>query len=101
MVTDPNLAVHITSGGQDKKGEGSRRTGSTRHDDGNAADLELHLAGKKLPINDPMFLSYVRNAFALGAKGGSADHDYMGSYRAPDIAGTSAVPNVGTSLHLP
>ena len=91
MITDPNMSVHIISGGQDKKGEGSRRTGSVRHDDGNAADIELHLAGKKLPINDPLFLSYVKNAFALGAKGGSADHDYMGSYRAHlDIVGTSS-----------
>ena len=62
MVTDPNLAVHITSGGQDKKGEGSRRTGSTRHDDGNAADLELHLAGK---INTrSIIFKLCKNAFA-------------------------------------
>lgn len=91
MVTDPNMAIHITSGGQDRKGEGSRRTGSTRHDDGNAADLEVHVSGERLPITDPLHLSFIRNAFALGAKGGSADHDYMGSYRTHlDIIGTSS-----------
>lgn len=91
IVTDPNMAIHITSGGQDRAGTpNARRTGSTRHDDGNAADLEVHVSGEKLPINDPLHLSFIRNAFALGAKGGSADHDYMGSYRTHlDIIGTS------------
>jgi hypothetical protein len=37
--------IQITSGGQDALGEGTRRTGSTRHDRGRAADLQLVVGG--------------------------------------------------------
>ena len=36
--------IRITSGGQDTLGEGTRRTGSTRHDGGRAADLGYNSA---------------------------------------------------------
>ena len=63
------------------------RKGTTRHDDGLAADLELHQDGQKLSINHPHFIRFFEAAFALGAKGGSAG--YMGNYRAHiDVIGT-------------
>ena len=63
------------------------RKGSRRHDDGLAADLELHQDGQKLSINHPNFIRFFEAAFALGAKGGSAG--YMGNYRAHiDVIGT-------------
>lgn len=48
---DPNLVAVITSGGQDQKGHGDKRTGSTRHDvdsggESETSDLVLVLNGK-------------------------------------------------------
>lgn len=44
--------VEVYSGGQDQKGEGSRRTGSVRHDDygegGRAADCYVYVKDKKI-----------------------------------------------------
>lgn len=108
IVTDPNLEVVVTSGGQmpleewmttpgrSQKGDeyyvdGKKaRKGSRRHDGGNAADFKLRKDGKFLNIKSPEFLSFVEAAFALGAKAGSAAHGYMGSETAHiDIVGTS------------
>lgn len=55
----PGTKINITSGGQDAKGEGLNRTGSTRHDvdehgHGQAVDLFLTVNGKKvLPGSHP------------------------------------------------
>lgn len=65
------------------------RLGSTRHDEGDAADLALHKDGSPLSIRDPIFLRWFEAVFALGATGGSAR--YMGDYSAHiDIQGTGA-----------
>ena len=108
IVTDPNIQVVVTSGGQmpleewmttpgrSQRGDeyfvdGKKaRKGSRRHDGGNAADFKLKKDGKFLGIKSPEFLSFVEAAFALGAKAGSAAHGYMGSETAHiDIVGTS------------
>lgn len=54
---DPSLGAVITSGGQDRKGSGGKRTGSTRHDvdehthESETADLVLTVNGKQVSPN--------------------------------------------------
>jgi uncharacterized protein YgiM (DUF1202 family) len=76
-------AIHINSGGQDALGEGTRRTGSTRHDRGRAADLQCVVGGKTLTFTDdaadPVVLSFVTAAAAAGAIGIGAGVAYMGN----------------------
>lgn len=75
--------VRITSGGQDALGEGSRRTGSTRHDRGRAADLQLVVSGSTLSFTDqsahPAILAFVTAAAAGGTNGIGAGVGYMGN----------------------
>ena len=109
IVTDPNLRVEVTSGGQmpleeweasteKKSRQGKKyfingkavRTGSRRHDGGDAADAQLRLGDHLIPYTHPKFLQFTEAFFALGGKAGSADHDYMGKHRGHfDIVGTS------------
>jgi hypothetical protein len=75
--------VRVTSGCQAPKGSGGKRTGSTRHDKGRAADLELLADGKHaLDFTDvgdrPRVEAFVTAAAALGANGIGAGLDYMG-----------------------
>ena len=75
--------VVITSGGQDTLGEGTRRTGSTRHDHGRAADLQLVINGVTQTFTDQSapstILSFVKAAAAAGATGIGAGVQYMGN----------------------
>ncbi len=63
----------------------TKRTGSTRHDLGRAADVEIWRNGKALDFTRskdlPFFSSFVRACAALGATGIGAGTDYMGSKR--------------------
>ena len=72
----------VYSGGQPAKGSGGARTGSTRHDNGNAADLYLMKDGKKLvdtnPADREIMAKFVSAAVAAGATGVGAGHGYMG-----------------------
>lgn len=74
--------VVITSGGQDALGEGTRRTGSTRHDRGRAADLQLVINGVTQTFTDQSapstILTFVTTAAAAGAIGIGAGVQYMG-----------------------
>lgn len=75
--------VRVTSGGQAPKGSGGARTGSTRHDNGRAADLQLLIDGQRaLHFTDaddlPIVEAFVTAAAALGANGIGAGVDYMG-----------------------
>lgn len=76
--------VRVTSGGQARKGSGGKRTGSVRHDEGNAADLQLERNGHVLsfenPQERPVVASFVSAASALGATGIGAGVDYMGEH---------------------
>lgn len=110
---ETRLDVHIVSGGQmsqadydSSSGEkrttvnnsGTRtywlngravRTGSTRHDNGNAADLYLKDGGQQVRLDDPRMNAFVEAFFRNGGQGGSGDHDYMGEYTIHlDIIGT-------------
>jgi hypothetical protein len=75
-------AIRIISGGQDALGEGNRRTGSTRHDHGRAADLQCVVDGRTLIFTDqradPGILTFVTAAAAAGATGIGAGVAYMG-----------------------
>jgi Bacterial SH3 domain len=75
--------IQITSGGQDALGEGTRRTGSTRHDRGRAADLQLVVGGTVLTFTDhsahSTILAFVTAAAAAGATGIGAGVGYMGN----------------------
>jgi hypothetical protein len=76
--------VTVYSGGQPSKASGKGpRTGSTRHDDGNAADVFLTKDGKKLSDTNPedraIMAKFVSAAVQAGATGVGAGHGYMGS----------------------
>lgn len=74
-ATDPRLSIKITSGGQVTKEEAAqglgKRTGSTRHDHGGAADIVLVLDGKEvLPSqNRELYAQFFENAARYGFTG--------------------------------
>jgi hypothetical protein len=73
--------VVVTSGGQPAFPKGPR-TGSTRHDLGNAADLDLYVGGRILSDANPADIElkkkFVAAATAAGASGVGAGASYMG-----------------------
>lgn len=72
--------VLVTSGGQ--PGTHGRRTGSTRHDGGRAADLKLEKDGRILKFTDQdggVVEAFVTAAAARGAIGIGAGVNYMGN----------------------
>jgi Bacterial SH3 domain len=75
--------IRIISGGQDALGEGNRRTGSTRHDRGRAADFQCAVNGTILTFTDqsadPVISAFVTAAAAAGATGIGAGVGYMGN----------------------
>lgn len=77
--------VVVVSGGQCALGTCSKRTGSTRHDLGNAADLELLKDGRILKFTNSSelihFQSFVEAAASFGATGIGGDVGYMGPSR--------------------
>lgn len=67
--THPGLGAVITSGAQDRKGQGRRRTGSTRHDinehgTGETSDFVLTLNGKQITPgqNKALYAAFIQNA---------------------------------------
>jgi hypothetical protein len=77
------VQVEVFSGGQGAAGSGDARTGSTRHDHGNAADVFFYDAetGRRLdwsnPQDVPRFQEIVRRARAAGVTGFGAGDGYM------------------------
>lgn len=71
------VTVHITSGGQPSRADiarghvAGRRTGSNRHDHGNAADIQLSVNGRRVtPQQDPeLYKQFAENAAAAGFTG--------------------------------
>ncbi|WP_186002442.1 SH3 domain-containing protein [Mycobacterium sp. KBS0706] len=76
-------AIFVVSGGQPAIGEGTRRTGSTRHDHGRAADIKLFVGGVVQTFTDasggPVVADFVTAAAARGAIGIGAGVTYMGN----------------------
>lgn len=91
--------VRVTSGGQARKGSGGKRTGSTRHDDGNAADLQLEKGGHVLsfenPAERPIVARFVAECSRLGATGIGAGIGYMGPHTLHVGFGTKLVWGAG------
>ncbi len=81
FLPELGVTMEVFSGGQDAKGQGDRRTGSTRHDHGNAADVFFYKDGKKLdwanPADRPIFEEIVRRGRAAGVTGFGAGDGYM------------------------
>jgi len=71
VATDPNLSIGLVSGGQDPKGPGAKRTGSDRHDHGEAGDIILIRDGQQIrPGDDPaLYERFLENAAAAGFTG--------------------------------
>lgn len=82
--TGDDLVIDVYSGGQAGKGEGGPRTGSTRHDHGNAGDIYLRDRATDRVLdfrNDadrPRIVNFVQQAVANGANGIGAGEGYMG-----------------------
>lgn len=82
--TGDDLVVDVYSGGQAGKGEGGPRTGSTRHDHGNAGDIYLRDRASNRVLdfrNDadrPRIVNFIQQAIANGANGIGAGEGYMG-----------------------
>jgi hypothetical protein len=89
--------VRVTSGGQARKGSGGKRTGSTRHDDGNAGDLQLEKSGRVLSFETDraIFVTFVTACFRLGATGIGAGIGYMGQHTIHVGFGTKLVWGAG------
>lgn len=77
--------VVVVSGGQEAEGEGGARTGSTRHDHGGAADVELYVGDRLLDFTNPqdqaLYRQFVTAARNNGVTGIGAGSDYMGNTR--------------------
>lgn len=80
-AADTGLTVRVTSGGQPSSGP--NRTGSHRHDHGNAADLQLidengHVLSMKDPTDQARMADFIDLSHQYGATGVGAAEDYMG-----------------------
>jgi hypothetical protein len=99
FLGDLGVTMDVVSGGQDAAGSGSKRTGSTRHDHGKAADVDFYKGDRKLDWNNPQDLpllqEIVRNAKANGVTGIGAGDDYMGAGRFHIGFGAPAVWGAG------
>lgn len=77
----PGYTAEIYSGGQDAKGHGHRRTGSTRHDNGSAADVYIYgpdgkrLRGNQLGPIAQEWLAKQRGGVGLEMNGGGIHLD--------------------------
>ena len=74
---ETGVDVEIFSGGQSRKGSGGRRTGSTRHDDGNAADIRLK-SNNQLVTDQNILAKFIASVSRLGATGIGHGPGYMG-----------------------
>ncbi|SDO70164.1 hypothetical protein SAMN05216360_1411 [Methylobacterium phyllostachyos] len=102
--------VDVYSGGQDE--DGPHRTGSHRHDHGNAADLRIFAVGedgKKRYLDmtneadRPLMEKFLRSAVAHGATGIGAGPGYMGGRTNMHVGGgpVSAWGEGGSSANAP
>jgi muramidase (phage lysozyme) len=73
---EAGVDVQIFSGGQPAKGSGGKRTGSTRHDNGNAADVRLLKGGKKVTDQETI-AKFIAAASKAGATGIGHGPGYM------------------------
>ena len=86
FLGDMGITMDVISGGQEAAGTpGGARTGSTRHDHGQAADADFYMGGRKLdwnnPADMPILVQIVQTAKSRGVTGIGAGDDYMGAGR--------------------
>lgn len=97
FLPELGVTMRVVSGGQEA--EGPNRVGSTRHDHGNAGDVDFYRDGRKLDWNNPDDLPVLSNivsrARANGVTGIGAGDDYMGPGRFHIGFGTEAVWGAG------
>lgn len=83
FLGDMGITMDVISGGQEDNGPNG--TGSTRHNHGNAADVDFYKDGRKLdwsnPNDLPLLTEIVRTAKGNGITGIGAGDDYMGAGR--------------------
>lgn len=81
FLPELGIEMEVFSGGQDEKGSGGARTGSIRHDHGDAADVLFFKDGRKLdwanPEDLPVFEEIVRRGRSNGITGIGAGDGYM------------------------
>lgn len=81
FLPDLGVTMQVFSGGQPDAAEGGARTGSVRHDNGNAADAFFFKDGRKLDWNNPqdrpIFEEIVKRGKAAGITGFGAGDGYM------------------------
>ena len=100
FLSNAGITMEVYSGGQEGKGEGNRRTGSTRHDHGNAADVRFKTSdGRYLSEDNPADIPVLQNIFkqmrANGVSGIGAGRNYMGPDRFHIGYGSTAVWGAG------
>jgi hypothetical protein len=88
--------VPVARGGR-SSGPGQNRTGSNRHDDGWAADVQLWLGNRQLShrSNETVgyFVTFVQAARQAGATGFGAGSEYMGGGRNIHVDNAARRPN--------
>ena len=83
FLPELGVTMEVFSGGQPAKGHPflGKRVGSTRHDNGNAADVFFSKGGRRLDWNNsadiPIYQEIVRRAKAAGLTGFGAGPGYM------------------------
>lgn len=81
FLPEMGITMEVFSGGQPRRGSGLPRVGSTRHDDGHAADAFFSLNGRRLnwanPEDIPVFQEIVRRSRERGVTGFGAGPNYM------------------------
>lgn len=101
FIGDMGITMNVVSGGQEAEGQGGARTGSTRHDHGNAADVDFYKDGRKLDWNNPQDLPLLQQIVSIargrGVTGIGAGDDYMGAGRFHVGFGAPAVWGAGGS----
>jgi hypothetical protein len=99
FLPEMGITMQVISGGQDAKGEGDRRTGSTRHDHGKSADVDFYKDGRKLvsgnPEDEAVLAQIVARARQNGVTGFGEGADYMGAGRVHLGYGAPAVWGAG------
>jgi hypothetical protein len=101
FLKEMGVQMVVYSGGQDAKGHGDRRTGSTRHDDGYAADAYFvdiktgRILDWSNPKDQPIFKEIFYRGYQNGIQGWGAHKDYMGTKNVHLGYGTPAVWGAG------
>lgn len=97
FLPEMGVTMRVVSGGQEASGP--NRVGSTRHDHGNAGDVDFYQNGRKLDWNNeadlPILSNIVSRARANGVTGIGAGDDYMGAGRFHIGFGNEAVWGAG------